>query len=107
VGEDFDETLLRRMADAGGGNFQFIESAAQITDFVAGEVGEALATTVREAVLVVDAGPGATVESLNDFPCRPQDAPGASPSAPSTAARCSPPCCASRSRRAKRGSRAT
>jgi Ca-activated chloride channel family protein len=73
VGEDFDETLLRRMADAGGGNFQFIESAAQITDFVAGEVGEALATTVREAVLVVDAGPGAVVESLNDFPCRQQD----------------------------------
>ncbi len=73
VGEDFDETLLRRMADAGGGKFQFIESAAQITDFVAGEVGEALATTVREAVLVMDAGPGAVVESLNDFPCRQQD----------------------------------
>jgi Ca-activated chloride channel homolog len=70
VGEDFDETLLRRLADAGGGNFQFIESAVQIADFVASEVGEALATTVREAVLVVDAGPGATVESINDFPCR-------------------------------------
>ena len=70
VGEDFDETLLRRLADAGGGNFQFIESAVQIADFVASEVGEALATTVREAVLVVDAGPGAIVESINDFPCR-------------------------------------
>ena len=32
VGEDFDEALLRRMADAGGGNFQFIESSAQIAD---------------------------------------------------------------------------
>jgi Ca-activated chloride channel family protein len=64
VGADFDETLLRRMADAGGGNFQFIESAAQIADFVASEVGEALATTVREAVLVVDAGEGAVVQSL-------------------------------------------
>ena len=61
------------MADAGGGNFQFIESAAQIADFVASEVGEALATTVREAVLVVDAGEGAVVESLNDFPCRLED----------------------------------
>lgn len=70
VGADFDETLLRRMADAGGGNFQFIESAAQIADFVASEVGEALAITVREGVLVVDAGAGAVVESLNDFPCR-------------------------------------
>lgn len=70
VGADFDETLLRRMADTGGGNFQFIESANQIADFVASEVGEALAITVREGVLVVDAGPGAVVESLNDFPCR-------------------------------------
>ena len=73
VGADFDETL-RRMADAGGGNFQLIESAVQITDFVASEVGEALAITVREAVLVVDAGGGAVIESLNDFPCR-QDGP--------------------------------
>ena len=70
VGADFDETLLRRMADAGGGNFQFIESAVQIPDFVASEVGEALAIAVREVVLVVDAGEGAVVESLNDFPCQ-------------------------------------
>jgi hypothetical protein len=70
LGVGFDETLLRRMSDAGGGNFQFIESAPQIADFMASEVGEALATTVREAVLVVEAGEGALVESLNDFPCR-------------------------------------
>jgi Ca-activated chloride channel homolog len=70
VGADFDEVLLRRMADTGGGNFRFIEAAAQIRDFIAGEVGEALSTTVREAVIVVDAGDGAVVESLNDFPCR-------------------------------------
>ncbi len=70
VGADFDETLLRRMADAGGGSFQFIESAVQIPDFVASEVGEALAVTARDAVLVVDAGPGAVVESVNEFPCR-------------------------------------
>ena len=70
VGAHFDETLLRRMADAGGGNFEFIESAVQIADFMASEVGEALSITAREAVLVVEAGEGAVVESLNDFPCR-------------------------------------
>jgi len=70
VGADFDETLLRRMADAGGGHFEFIESAVQIADFMASEVGEALAITAREAVLVVEAGEGAVVESLNDYPCR-------------------------------------
>ena len=69
LGADFDEFLLSRMAEAGGGNFHFIEGAAQIPDFIAGEVGEALAITVRDAVLVVEAGEGATVESLNDFPC--------------------------------------
>ena len=70
VGAHFDETLLRRMADAGGGNYEFIESAVQIADFMASEVGEALTVTAREAVLVVEAGKGAVVESLNDFPCR-------------------------------------
>ncbi len=70
VGADFDEMLLGRMADAGGGNFHFIESAVQIADFVASEVGEALTVAAREAVLVVDAGEGAIVESVNDFPCR-------------------------------------
>ncbi len=74
LGAGFDEELLRRMSDAGGGNFQFIESEAQIADCVASEVGEALATTVREGVLVVDAGDGAVVESLNDFPCRQEGA---------------------------------
>jgi hypothetical protein len=42
----------------------------QIADFVASEVGEALAIAVREVVLVVEAGEGAVVESFNDFPCR-------------------------------------
>ena len=70
VGADFDEVLLRRMADTGGGSFRFIEAAAQIRDFIASEVGEALSTTVREAVIVVDVGEGAVVDSLNDFPCR-------------------------------------
>ena len=42
VGRDFDERLLDDMADAGAGNFYFIEGAAQIPDFIASEVGEAL-----------------------------------------------------------------
>jgi Ca-activated chloride channel homolog len=69
LGADFDEFLLARMAEAGGGNFHFIEGAAQIPEFIAGEVGEALAITARDAFLVVEAGQGASVESLNDFPC--------------------------------------
>src|SRR3990172_10729782 len=34
VGRDFDETLLRQMAEAGGGNFYFAERADQLSDFI-------------------------------------------------------------------------
>ena len=70
VGADFDEVLLRRLAEAGGGNFYFIENAAQISDFLAGEVGDMLEVTARDAVLVIEAGEGVVVESLNGFRCR-------------------------------------
>ena len=73
VGADFDEVLLRRMAEAGGGNFYFIENTAQISDFLAGEVGDMLEVTARDAVLVVETGAGVVVESLNGFRCRRQN----------------------------------
>jgi Ca-activated chloride channel family protein len=69
VGADFDEALLAGMAEAGGGRFHFVERAEQIPAFIGAEVGEALAVTARDAVLVIDAGEGTLVESLNDFPC--------------------------------------
>jgi len=40
VGEDFSDTLLQGMADAGGGHFYSIERPEQITDLIASEVGE-------------------------------------------------------------------
>ena len=57
------------MAEAGGGNFYFVESATQIPDFIASEVGETLQVTAPEAVLVVDCDEGVEVESLNGFAC--------------------------------------
>lgn len=69
IGADFDEALLAAMAEAGGGNFHFVKGAAQIPGFLAAEVGEALAVTAREVALVVEAGPGVRVASLNGFPC--------------------------------------
>ena len=47
VGADFDERLLQAMADAGGGHFYFIESAAQIRDHMTSEVGESLDVVAR------------------------------------------------------------
>jgi Ca-activated chloride channel family protein len=70
VGGDFDEHLLRRMAEAGGGSFYFAERPEQLADFIAGETGEALKVVAREATLVVEVPAGAEVESLNPFPRR-------------------------------------
>jgi Ca-activated chloride channel family protein len=70
VGSDFDEVLLRQMAEAGGGNFYFAERAAQLSDYIAGETGEAAKVAVREAALVIDLPEGSTVSSPNPFRLR-------------------------------------
>lgn len=70
VGRDFDEVLLRQMAEAGGGNFYFAEHASQLSDFIAGETGEATKVAARGATLVVDLPPGASVTSPNPFRIR-------------------------------------
>jgi Mg-chelatase subunit ChlD len=68
VGEDFDERLLEAMADAGGGHFYFIASAAQIADHVTSEVGEALDVVAHDAALGVTVAEGVVVDSLSPFP---------------------------------------
>jgi Mg-chelatase subunit ChlD len=70
VGEDFDESLLESMADAGGGHFYFIADAAQMVDQIASEVGELLEVVARDATVEVTApdGLGVAVDSLSRFP---------------------------------------
>lgn len=70
VGRGFDEDLLSRMAEAGGGNFYFAEHARQLADFIAGETGEALRVAAREAELVVTLPPGGAASSPNPFRAR-------------------------------------
>ena len=67
VGADFDERLLQAMADAGGGHFYFIESAAQIRDAMTGEVGESLDVVARDARLAITVPEGVAVECLSAF----------------------------------------
>lgn len=67
VGADFDEHLLRDMAHEGGGNFHFIEGAAQIAGIMTGELGEALEVTLRNASLYVTLPEGARAEPLNRY----------------------------------------
>ena len=67
VGADFDERLLRDIAEAGHGHFYFIETPAQIPDLLASEVGEALDVVARRATLRVALPQGASAECLNRY----------------------------------------
>jgi Ca-activated chloride channel family protein len=68
VGNDFDEPLLRAMADAGGGHFRFIADERQIVDHISGEVGELLEVTARDVVVGVTGPEGIRVETLSPYP---------------------------------------
>jgi Ca-activated chloride channel homolog len=67
VGDDFDERLLRGMAEASGGNFYFIEAPEQIPDLLASELGETLEIVARDVILDVALAPGMSAEPLNRF----------------------------------------
>lgn len=67
VGEDFDEGLLQAMADAGGGHFYFIASAAQIQDHIATEVGELLQVVARDVSFEITAPEGLEIGTLSPY----------------------------------------
>ena len=67
IGLDFDERLLEGMARAAAGHFYYIETAAQIPDFLTSELGETLETVARDVAVSVRAGEGIEIEPLNRF----------------------------------------
>jgi Ca-activated chloride channel family protein len=67
VGADFDEELLSKIATEGGGHFYFVETAKQIPDFLASELGEALEVVARDAVLDITCSTGVDATVLNGF----------------------------------------
>ena len=68
VGHDFNQFLLQRVADAGGGHFYFIDDPEVIPAFFHGELGEMLSTVAKDIVLEVGVPKGASVEPLNGVP---------------------------------------
>ena len=68
LGEGFNEFLLGRIAEEGGGTFYFAERAEQLAAIVAQEIGEVLTVVARDVNVVVHAPVGVVVESLNDHP---------------------------------------
>jgi Ca-activated chloride channel family protein len=67
VGTDFNHLLLDGMADAGGGNFYFVQSPDQLEDLLTSEVGEALETVAREVCVAVEHGTDIEVRPLDAF----------------------------------------
>lgn len=69
LGDGFNEFLLGRLSEEGGGNFYFAEHADQLPGFVARELGEVLSVVARDASLQIQVPEDVQVESLNDYPC--------------------------------------
>lgn len=67
VGDDFQETLLQGMAQAGGGHFRDIADAAAIADHLSSEIGESLEVVARDVELRLTLPDGVRVESLGAF----------------------------------------
>ena len=68
VGADFDERLLRSLADAGGGRFYFASESTKVAEIFATEVGDALTVVARDVLLRVRAGNGVRITSVNGDP---------------------------------------
>lgn len=68
LGAGFDELLLTSMAEAGGGNFQFIEHPSQMPAFFDRELEEMLSVVAPALSLSLRFPPGAQVDLVNPFP---------------------------------------
>lgn len=68
LGTGIDEAILASMAEAGGGNFAFVEHARDLPAFFARELGEALAVVAGQVTLTLTLPKGMRGSLLNPFP---------------------------------------
>jgi len=68
IGQDFDEFLLAEMAEAGGGNFEYLASARQLVPFFSRELGELLATVAAGLTITVTLPYGMRGTVIGNFP---------------------------------------
>ncbi len=68
LGEHVDDLLLMGMAEAGGGNYAFAGSPADLPGFFARELGEALQVFATGASLTLTLPKGVRAELLDPFP---------------------------------------
>jgi Ca-activated chloride channel homolog len=68
VGLDFDEELLATMAEAGGGNFQWIAQAAELRAFFEKELGELLSVAAAGLTVSITMPHGVRACLVSGFP---------------------------------------
>lgn len=68
VGEGFDELLLSGMAEAGGGNFQYIGHARELEAFFSEELRSLGTMVALNPYLDITLPPGVAIELINAFP---------------------------------------
>jgi Ca-activated chloride channel family protein len=68
VGQDFDEGLLSAMAEAGGGNFQYVADPEGLRAFFAHELQELFSITASGFVVTLALPPGFDAELVSAFP---------------------------------------
>lgn len=64
LGNDYDETLMGRIAQQSGGRFFYVEDSSKVASFFSEEVTRLHKVVARHAVLEVRPGPGVTVTGV-------------------------------------------
>lgn len=68
VGEDFDENMMSSLADAGTGNYFYLEDAAALAQVFAAEFETARETVAAALSVTIDPGPGVQVVEAAGYP---------------------------------------
>jgi Ca-activated chloride channel family protein len=72
VGQDYNEDLMARLADAGSGNYYFIEKADAAAGIFERELTDLMAAVAREGVVTVETAPGVRVAEVYGFESTPR-----------------------------------
>jgi Ca-activated chloride channel family protein len=64
LGDDYNETLMGRIAQTTGGKFQYVADSSKVTSFFKEEVGRLEKTYARDAWLDIATGPGVHVSDV-------------------------------------------
>jgi len=68
VGLDYNEDLMTRVANVGGGNYYFIDSPEEVVSMFEKELSSLAETVAERASLVVELGEGVELETARGYP---------------------------------------